>query len=285
MIDLVAIVWTFNSDVKMLREVLDRVCSESDALVVVDNGSRNFRDITECVETICRARHEVIRLAVNLGVEALYIGMSYAVKRFNPSLILLLDDDTLLKRGAIELVKELFRSLIKLEPKIGAICLGEGSKPSPLELKSHGMFSGCFINSKAIASGVGVRKDFFLDQADFEFYDSMRSRGFKIIDLGWGIERHRLGRIVELKGRYLRYEPPARFYYIVRNSTVRLLERREAPLFYIRQIRSFLIPLVLIDGLKIALRTLFLGLTDGIFKRLGYRDPEELSSLRRGLRA
>ncbi len=45
----------------------------------------------------------------------------------------------------------------------------------------YGRFSGCLINAHLIKQGVRIRQKFFLDQADFDFFDKIRNKGFLTI--------------------------------------------------------------------------------------------------------
>jgi len=59
------------------------------------------------------------------------------------------------------------------------------------------------------------------------------------------------------------YEPPWRYYYIARNSTVLLLENKINVLFYIRQLWAFLILLFVVDNFTKTFRALIRGLAHG----------------------
>ena len=72
-------------------------------MFVIDNGSENRFEI----ERICKSFPDVefIKLGFNLGVHALNIGISLALKS-EAKLILLLDDDSYIKPGTIKKILE-----------------------------------------------------------------------------------------------------------------------------------------------------------------------------------
>jgi len=281
---IVGIIWTYNPDIRHFTKCLERILPQVDYLIIVDNGSRNIDEI----KGVCRAhdgnRIKLIELHANLGVEALNIGISYALKRFDPSFILILDDDTVLSPNAVANVLNEIRKF-KLYERIGAICL----TPATFKCKHGGyvsvpihIFSGCIIKAQVIKSGIKIRREFFLDQADHDFFAEIRRRGYMVIArCDEDLAKHRLGLKLQTRikipfaktSNYHIYEPPWRYYYIIRNSTVLVMEGKLSLLTYIEQAIKYFIPLLVVDGSVKALKALILGLAHGLFKRLGYLPP------------
>lgn len=273
----VAIVWTFNPKLKRFKEVLRSISTEVESVIVVDNGSKNFEGINE----VCNFFGNVIliRLNHNFGVRALNIGMEYAIKKLNPDFLLLLDQDTIVFPGAISKTLSSLKSDKARKVAIISISFEERKAScrgglSVILGKHYGMFSGCLLRAEVIKMGVRIREEFFLDQADFDFYDKIKSLGFlsalyeeKLID-------HELGKTLCWGKRKLVYEPPWRYYYIVRNSTVLLMEGKMDVHFYLSRLLRFAFPIFLVDGSRKLLRALTLGFTHGLFKKLGYFDPK-----------
>jgi len=283
----VGVIWTFMPDVERFASVLKAALMQVDRIVIVDNGSENV----ENVKSLCRASGhvELIELGVNLGVEALNIGISYVVRKYDPEFILLLDDDTILYPNAIPKMLEAAQRS-KLYKHIGALCLSSTEPKAPWRGKlisvPRYIFSGCLIRSHIFKKGLRIRRDFFLDQADHDFYAEIRRHGYMVVVYGEKLADHRLGMKLKLKrvripllGASHIYEPPWRYYYIVRNSTILLLEGKIDILFYIRQLWAFLIPLLVVDGFTKTFRALITGLAHGLFKKLGYLDPTKISLL------
>jgi len=293
---IIAIVWTYNPDVKLLAEVLSSTFGIVNGIVVVDNGSENVLGIKNTIRRLC-PNALFIELGFNSGVHALNIGMHYALK-MGAKWILLLDDDTVLIHEVVHKMLESFRELSvrskDLCERIIAISL---MTEVPYYLKKFegsfvpfytcGMFSGTFVKADAIRSGISIRENFFLDQADFDFFNRLRGN---YITVQWIKEamKHRLGKsyrgpLSNLRLPYIgairKYEDPFRYYYIVRNSTILLIERRIPLRHYAHQLVAYFIPLVIVHGLRKAINVLVLGLAHGILRKEGYLDLNIISSI------
>jgi rhamnosyltransferase len=272
----VAVVWTFNPKIEYLIEALKSVADQVNHLIIVDNGSSNVNQI----RSMCGAFSNVtlIELSANLGVRALNVGMIYAVERYDPECILLLDDDTSVYYNAIPRVLGILKGS-KLYELVGAICMYSGNRKITVFWRG-GMFSGCLVKAELIKRGIKVREDFFLDQADHDFFDRIRRSNYLTIRYeDRGLINHKLGVLLKFciklpfVGVLNRYEPPWRYYYMVRNSTVLLMEGKLDIEFYIRQLVEFLIPMLFVDGIIRSFKALILGITHGLTKKLGYLDP------------
>jgi len=87
--------------------------------------------------------------------------------------------------------------------------------------------------------------------------------------------KHRLGKTY--RGPFSElvktYENSFRYYLMVRNQTILLLERAIPFISYIVRLIYYFIPVFFIEGPKKALNSLIMGLTHGLFKKEGYLDP------------
>jgi rhamnosyltransferase len=274
--NVVAVIWTFNPDISRLKKVLESIELQVNHIIIVDNNSSNFDQIKNLIENYkWLDKVTLIKLKYNSGVRALNIGMQYAIETLKPEFILLLDDDTIVRQDAVnKVLNSIKRS--KLNKRIGVACLYTcpGSKIGDLIIFSGPeMFSGCMVRSSLVENGLRIREDFFLDQADNDFYEEIRKLGYFTVCYREDLIEHRLGHSIKLPLRLplvgSTYEPPWRYYYIVRNSTVLLLERKIDSRLYISQILHFGVPIIIVDGFKKFLRALGLGLLHGILRRLG----------------
>ena len=283
----VAVIWAFNPDIELLRKVLQSVIKQVDYTVIVDNASRNFRHI----KNVCKnlgGKITLIRLNRNYGVRALNVGMAYAIKKFNPIYILLLDDDTIVHPDAISKVLNDIERMSIYE-RLGTVRLSfDDSIEKEGKIKSDklGIFSGCIIKTEIIKKGVKIREEFFLDQADYDFFERIRKQGFKTLVYGEKLVEHRPGislgipiKLPFIKKLISIYEPPWRYYYIVRNSTILLFEGKIEISFWMKQLIFFIVPLIFVDGIRVALRALVIGLAHALLKRLGYLDPQRAGLL------
>jgi len=81
---------------------------------------------------------------------------------------------------------------------------------------------------------------------------------------------------IPLFGNIKAYEPAWRYYYIVRNSTVLLIERKIDIVFYLRQLLYYATPLIFCNGIMKFLKTFTLALIHALSKKLGYLDRKIL---------
>ena len=217
-------------------------------MVVVDNASVN----REFIEGLCNGFRNCrfIEVGFNSGIaHAINIGVDYAMRWLGQEWFLLLDDDTVLLKGAVEKALNAYQGL-----------------PS------------------AVRGRVGVfrlarfRDGFFLDQSDFDFYARVGRLGYLTLRLDCKLIDHKLGRkrwvpiISSILGRAIDYEPPWRYYYIVRNSTILLREGLIDPATYIHQLANWGVRILLADGPAKLLKPLVLGLTHGLMREIGFLD-------------
>ncbi|MEM2240565.1 MAG: glycosyltransferase [Candidatus Bathyarchaeia archaeon] len=283
-----AIIWTFNPDIKQFTKVLESVCNQVNQVIVVDNRSDNISE----VQSTCTAFKVVlIKIGFNSGVHALNVGMKYAVETFKPSFILLLDDDTIIYPNAILTVLSKVLEKNNLCKAIGIIQITSQHVPLNWRGKcimfwSRGIFSGSLIRAELIKRGLKVREEFFLDQADYDFYNQIRRLGFITVMYGEKLIDHKIGMKVMLpslrrpyKRRIWIYEPPWRYYYVVRNSTVLLMEGGLDIKSYVEQLIAYMVPLFFMDGILGTLKVLVLGIAHGLLRKLGILDLKNIGFL------
>jgi rhamnosyltransferase len=272
--------------------LLKTVTAETGKVIIIDNGSKNKLDI----EKLCRSfsNIEFIEMGFNSGVRALNTGIKIALE-MGKEWILLLDDDTSIKSKIIqktlksyeELCKTLRESSIcyriatiriidrvpkKLERFRGSLIL------LPYDL---GIFSGTLIRAEILKKhNIRIREGFFLDQADFDFFNNLRKLGYLAVIYIDNLIKHRLGEPYRgpVTGLLKTYQNSYRYYLIVRNATILLLERAIPFHFYVIQIIRYFIPIFFIEGVRRALKSLIMGLTHGLFKKEGYLHPTILQS-------
>ena len=167
-------------------------------------------------------------MGFNSGVAyALMRGVRYAVNKYSPSWLLFLDDDTIVMRGSVRAVLRSYEKLPeKIKRIIGAISLGSEGNYCRVYETRLGIFSGTLIKAD-IAMKTCCRYEFFMDQADHDLYFKIRRQGLLALQIRCKLVDHRLGTktYVPILKRFVDYEPPWRYYYIVRNSTILLRER------------------------------------------------------------
>jgi rhamnosyltransferase len=274
--DVAAIIVTYNPKLARFRNVLNSAANQVKHVVIVDNGSVN----NHLIKSLCEESHNCIFIEVgfNSGIaHALKIGVQI-VSKYNPGWILLLDDDTILLNNALNKAIDIINSLpSRVVQRIGAILLG--SRGSTCEIKEckYGIFSGTLVKTE-IALRVCCRGEFFLDQADHDMYSKIRERGYLTLIINCKLVDHELGQkrwIKILSNVYrkpLDYEPPWRYYYIVRNSTKLLLEGRMDFNTYISQLMYWGIRVLFANGVRAFTKSFGLGLMHVLLNEFGYLD-------------
>jgi rhamnosyltransferase len=273
-----AIIWTYNPNLPIFHKVLSSVIPQVDQIIIIDNASSNYSEI----DKICKHYNSkifIIRLKRNLGVEALNIAMSYAVKEGFKFLLILDQDSILLDAYLVCKMLKMFEKLKNIP--VGAIHVAFkelGGKVNYVDARSplapYEIFSGTMINAQCFCKGLRIRKEFFLDQADFDFFEEMRRKGFLTLLYGKKLMWHKLGEKIRCKLPFIEYidityENPNRYYYIVRNSTALLLEGKITFYRYFVQLISFFLALILRKRVLSALKALGLGLIHASLGQFG----------------
>jgi len=272
-----AIIVSYNPDITRFKIVLSSVSKQVKHMIIVDNNSANKNLIRGlCVKL---DNCELIELKFNSGVAyALKMGIRYAYTKHDPEWFLLLDDDTILLDEALNKVFNMINSLKPvLRKKIGAILLGSTDGNCDIKEITYGIFSGTLIKAE-IALKSCCREEFFLDQADHDMYSRIREQGYLTISINCKLVDHKLGQkrwikiLSNISRKPLDYEPPWRYYYIVRNSTKLLLENRLDFKTYINQLRYWGIRIIFGDGIKAFIKSFGLGLIHALLNKFGYLD-------------
>jgi len=272
-----AVIVTYNPKLLRFREVISRVSPQVSKVVVVDNGSSNseilriFSSLENC---------DFIEVGFNSGVShALNVGVKWIMKEGSPDFILLLDDDTIVFEGAVEKALKILNTLPEsMRDHVGVLLMGSKNGDCSIKPIKRGTFSGSIVCADLLRR-IRFREGFFLDQADFDFYSKVWEQGYvallincKLIDHKLGVERW-IPLLSNIKKKPLIYEPPWRYYYITRNSTILVLEGKMELKFYIGQLLFWGLRILLADGLLIFLKTLVIGFIHGLMRKEGvYKD-------------
>lgn len=125
------------------------------------------------------------------------------------------------------------------------------------------------------------RTNFFLDQADHDLYAKVRELGHLTLKINCKLIEHELGTKIWSpilskihRKDFVHYEPPWRYYYIVRNSTILLKEGRMHSRMYLSQLLYWGgLNVAFHDGFVKFLKSLGLGLLHGIMNHEGIIEP------------
>jgi rhamnosyltransferase len=278
----VAIIVTHESDKKRFPIVLRNASLQTDRVIIVDNASSNSEELKTHCSSIKNC--DFIEVGFNSGIgHALNIGVIHAL-RYNPDWILLLDDDTILLDGSIEKALRSLDSLLSrgMREKVMVVSLGSQIGDCSLKRALSGTFSGSLVRAEVFKK-IKFRENFFLDQADFDFYSRVWEHGYIALLVDCKLIDHPIGKrewipvLSKLRGEMLQYEPPWRYYYIVRNSTILLIERRLYIGFYLSQLVRWGLRILFKDGFFAFIKPLALGLFHGLLRMEGYMDKRVFS--------
>jgi rhamnosyltransferase len=227
---------TYHPDPSTLERVFASIEPQVDRLLVVDNASTegSRRSVTEAahraaghsaigdgwLELIVNARNEGVAVAFNQGISrAIADGYEF---------VLLLDQDSQARPGAVAALKSEFRSLSSQFP-VGALQAFnvEPGGRVPIDIRRrefyrrHGGFdgpnafegllllnSGALIPTSVLRAVGGFDPRYFVDLADYEFSLRLAQRGFRVFHVPAAILDHNIGESGP--------PSPARLYYAVR---------------------------------------------------------------------
>jgi len=269
----VAVIVSRDPELDRFKLVLDRVSGQVGRVIIVDNDSKNkgvLRDLCGGVGNC-----DFIEVGFNSGVtHALRVGVNYASK-YKPDWLLFLDDDTVPMGNAVGRVLGLINNLPRhVLDRVGVVLMGSVDGDCGVGEVRYGVFSGTLVRAD-VAARVCCRDDFFLDQADHDMYSRIRELGYITLGINCRLVDHRLGtmRWSKILHKLVDYEPPWRYYYMVRNSTRLLIEGRIDPAFYIRQLIDWGVRILLADGPWRLIKPLGLGIIHALLNELGYVEP------------
>jgi len=295
----VAVVVTYNPNLMLFEKCLASIREQVYKIIVVDNASKNIENI---IALSRKNGCDFIENGFNAGVPyALKRGVEYSL-RYAPTWILFLDQDSVVNDNAVAKVLKLYDTVPNyLKARIGILALGQRGPSNPCKMREviYHTFSGTLIKSN-VAVIIPFRINFFLDQADFDLYSRVREYGFKTILVECKLMDHRIGVpinmpvLFELKklfvkilneinvssldnivnpgeiSKFINYENPQRFYYIVRNSLILLRERRKDVIAFVIDILRNGLAVLYVDGFKKFLHSFILGLAHGLIREEGY---------------
>lgn len=280
----VAAIVTYNPDFIVLKNCLSSIKGQVEKVLIFDNGSSEQNDFGPLLQG--DEEFLLFENGENLGLSANYNKALLWAKKNNFPWLLLLDQDSICPKNAIEqfllfVKKNDERKIGILFPKIiyrNVSFEGDNSsaltEPKPV---NRGISSGSFISVAAAMSVNGFDERYFIDYVDFEFSRKMSNFGFTQYCLPTICLSHELGnaKIVRFFFRnYLVYDKPLlRFYYVFRNQYFYACTEQK---FYkkIKGILSFRLWCFVViknySGNREALRrVLSLGIKDAKRKKMG----------------
>ena len=268
-----ALIVAHNPDYATFALVLGSVARQVDRVIIVDNGSDNRSSL----EDLCKklGNCEFIEVGFNSGVaHALKVGARHAAIKHHPEWLLLLDDDTVVLNDALNKAFNIINNLpVNVKGKVGAVLLSSFVGDCTVKETRYGIFSGTLIKTQ-VALDTCCRDDFFLDQADFDMYSRIRELHYLALSINCKLVNHRIGqkRWIPILHKVTDYEPPWRYYYMVRNSTRLLIENRMRFSYYASQMMQWGSIIILVNGIRAFIKAFGLGLAHALLGEFGYLD-------------
>lgn len=258
-----ALIVTHDPDDRLFQSV-SRLTNSVDTIVLIDNNSSHRAVIDKIRSIVPEDRLSMINLTDNLGIAyALNAGVKYIQSLALYSYVITLDQDTIL---LVDNLKVIIERANKFLPHVGAIELSAkaySAQSEFVEIESA-ITSGKIMNLEVFKS-VKYREEFFLDQIDVDLDFDLKKAGFMIVAYNRESIDHKLG----VGGEKTVFEPGYRLYYIIRNSTVMLIEGKIGVHFYTRQIRYWTVNLFKEKGLCAVLKPFTFGFLHGLQRKLG----------------
>lgn len=244
----VAVVVAYHPEITSFLALLDRLAQQTQAVVVVDNSSREDNSVLECIPEwlLDSGRFSVVRLGGNFGIaSALNIGIQEAV-RSGAEFVLLSDQDSLPAEGMVERLCFAYNDLTAQGFRVAAVGPTFSDLHTfltfPFQVQLPGKFfyqhsaattespyvealslitSGSLIPAEVFASVGPMREEFFIDNVDVEWCHRARSVGYSVFGTGLATMYQSLGearvRVWYMGWRYESEYNPIRTYYRLRN--------------------------------------------------------------------
>lgn len=158
------IIVTHRPDEGRFRIVLGSAASQVNNVVIADNASVNREFIKGLCNELWNCRF--IEVGFNSGIAyAINIGVDYAMKHLSQEWFLLLDDDTVLLKGAVEKALSAYQGLPSaVRDRVGIIALGAANGDCKVKAVRLGITSGSLVRA-GVFRLTKFRDDFFLDQS------------------------------------------------------------------------------------------------------------------------
>lgn len=235
-----ATIITFNPDVAKLKMQIQRLLPQVKFVVLIDNDSVNFGEITFVLSDIKNSSLIIIKNDYNIGLGAAQNkGIKHAFI-LDVSYILLLDDDSLIEDDFVSNLLKVQKELEMNGEKIGAVGpvyfnneTGEQypvtkykgpfierktPKNSPCEA-SFLISSGSLISTEILKEVGLMNEELFIDYIDVEWSFRARRKGYKSFVTPTAKMNHVIGeKRLSIFGRKVSYHSSLRKYYLFRNS-------------------------------------------------------------------
>jgi rhamnosyltransferase len=244
-----AIVVLYKPDKNVLLKVIDKVSSQVDKIVLVDNtpeGPHECFDIKQVLNPGCKMI-EYLPLRENTGIaNAQNVGIKQ-VSSLSEFLIFF-DQDSFPEENLVEQLIATYKKLDEMGFQIGGVgprVVNRENRQKELPVFNKGqkinssvtkvtqlMSSGTLSPSKVLKKVGGFENDLFIDAVEFEWCWRAAERGYSFFITEDAQLFHRTGESTKkILGKPLHITTPFRTYYQYRNFLI-LLKRKYVPFYW-----------------------------------------------------
>lgn len=214
----------YNPDLLRLKENIDAIAPQVEKVILVDNGSENYKEITSFLESYQSVIY--IRNNENVGIAKALNQIVYKADDLGYEWVLTLDQDTVCNSG----IMEAYETVIKKEKNLGMVSSQFADRNTQINFNSDGeiqdidfcITSAAFTNVEAVKSVGGFDEKMFIDMVDYDICYALKRNGYRIVRVNYLGFLHEVGRSEERnllgKKTIVFNHSYMRKYYWVRNS-------------------------------------------------------------------
>ena len=294
MLEIAALIVTFNPDLEILSKLIERLKSSKLQLKIflIDNASNN----AQVLKSKYSSEHDFVYLSENIGLAGAQNILLQKIVKSDSDAVLFFDQDS---EPTDEFITNLIQGLVNLQSKgnkIGAVgpvfydprtgtnspfslikgCRIKSIHPNssdPLNV-SFLINSGMLVSVEAINDIGLMRDELFIDYIDIEWCLRAASKGYSFYAIPNARMSHTIGDARKvILGREVSIHSPLRRYYLARNS-IYMMRLSYVPIGYkCREIIFSTIRTIMFvasaDNRLIYVRYILRGWKDGFLKRYG----------------
>lgn len=213
----------YNPDPARLKENVEAVRRQCDSLLLIDNGSKNRKEIEAFLKDL--GNTDVIWNETNTGVaHALNQAMQYACDN-GYDWVLTLDQDSVCRKGLIKA----YRKYAGLEKAGILTCIIDDRNyqktdqfAGPYRKVESCITSGSFMNVQAFMKTDGFDEKMVIDLVDYDICFNLHEHGYEIYQINYHGLLHEMGHGTPFTFLGKKYtvlnESAERHYYIARNQ-------------------------------------------------------------------
>lgn len=223
---------TYNPEIERLNENIAFLINQVEILIIVDNGSKNNREIMNIISKFDSDRIIFKELSTNKGL-AFALNTALEISNNNScDWLVTMDQDSIVCENYVEKCINCIKLLDSnnvgiISPRIidrnieKSESTNDNDDSLRLEKIVASITSGAFTNVNAAVEVGGFDNNMFIDQIDYDFSLNLRVHGFSTFRFNDVYILHELGRIEEKHFFKLKFlttnHSPQRLYFVFRN--------------------------------------------------------------------